>query len=108
MTLIEKCLVAWIACVIGAVMLMSTRAFGADVETSTTTETLTFAVKQISDGELTGVVAGLVLVAGAVARNAAVRAAILPLVEWLASRWTHKRRVAHKAKRRKRKDDDER
>lgn len=93
-----------IVVIVAVVWVMISVASAAEVETSTATETLTFAVKQISEGELTGVIAGLVLVLGAVMRNAAVRAALPVLMEWLASRWTRKRRDGYRYKRR-RKDE---
>jgi hypothetical protein len=102
-TLIERCVVVAI-CIIGIAMgaMLSSLALGAEVATSTQAEALDFAVKQISNGELTGVIAGLFLILGALMRNAAVRAAMPVLVEWLASRWTHKRRAEHRRKRAKR------
>lgn len=101
MTIIERCVFACVVVIVAVVWVMISVASAAETETSTATEALHFAVKQISDGELTGVIAGLVLVFGAVMRNAAVRAALPVLAEWLASRWTRKRRDGYRAKRRR-------
>lgn len=96
-TLIEKLCVAWIVAVLVAIVTMASAVAFGQTSTATAPEDLHFAIRQISDGELTGVIAGLVLVFGALMRNAAVRAFFPLLIQWTADR------LADLPRRRKRK-----
>lgn len=95
-TLIEKLCVAWIVVVLIAIVTMASAVAFGQTSTATVPEDLHFAIRQISDGELTGVVAGLVLVFGALMRNAAVRAFLPMLAQWVADRWAERPRRRRK------------
>lgn len=95
-TLIEKLCVAWIVVVLIAIVTMASAVAFGQTSTATVPEDLHFAIRQISDGELTGVIAGLVLVFGALMRNAAVRAFLPMLAQWVADRWAERPRRKRK------------
>lgn len=95
-TLIEKLCVAWIVAVLIAIVTMASAVAFGQTSTATVPEDLHFAIRQISDGELTGVFAGLVLVFGALTRNAAVRAFFPLLAQWLGDRWAERPRRKRK------------
>lgn len=96
LTLIEKLCVAWIIAVLIAIVTMASAVAFSQTSTATVPEDLHFAIRQISDGEMTGVFAGLVLVFGALMRNAAVRAFFPLLAQRVADRWAERPRRRRK------------